>query len=378
MPEAVPLHKQQLLGKPAATLAADIGAVVRGCIDADVFRMHVRQWATELTKRRATQWKYQEERDKHARRAQAKARWRNREAGPPKDGWRWEHMLVPSDPVYAWGPPDSASAVVWPEREDMRATISVLPSELGSDHPLVLEAQRIEHLRRVRADARLRDKAAGPPEDGWKWQSFALPPTGIWGWVPAELAADKEPDTALPLPLPPGQSGRKLSLAEKGAVLAAFHDGWSKGAAQLNPWNDAPKSRDDLPFRELIARVRQIEADDEPHLRALLNELAIEFGALLQPAQTTGTSTPGDRAAQFLPLEDDVKLLRALQREGTALVQVDLAAEANLGLTTVKKLLPTLRKAGLVQRPNGKRQGDAITERGRKFLDTLTPKASNH
>ena len=73
-------------------------------------------------------------------------------------------------------------------------------------------------------------------------------------------------------------------------------------------------------------------------------------------------------AGAFIPTQGDQHILQALARATMTLIQAQIAEESGEATRTVKKRLPKLEQAGLVNRPHGKRKGYAITDAGRQLL----------
>lgn len=79
----------------------------------------------------------------------------------------------------------------------------------------------VEHRRdyeaRLRGNPEWQDCTQAPPEDGWEFTRFAGP---LFGWAPAHLHHEVEPDDSYPIRLPK----RPLRPEEKHAVMSALHD----------------------------------------------------------------------------------------------------------------------------------------------------------
>lgn len=76
---------------------------------------------------------------------------------------------------------------------------------------------------------------------------------------------------------------------------------------------------------------------------------------------------------------DDVRILQALARAKTTVLQYHLEKDpdVNLSRRTISERLSRLREIGLTHRPNGERGGEAITAAGRRWLST-TSDAGTH
>ena len=163
------------------------------------------------------------------------------------------------------------------------------------DAELEFKEQCDKHARRVQADERLQDEAAGPPEDGWKFKAVVPPRDAkgwqvIGGWAPPDLAPEGFPEAPFPLPLPDCE----ITMPEKFAALAAVHDFAARGTTKIAPWAGSPDVVGGVAFRSLVDCVKNIPESDEPHLRAILDEIRCDLRAC---AASTGKSG-GDVADQ--------------------------------------------------------------------------------
>ena len=68
---------------------------------------------------------------------------------------------------------------------------------------------------------------------------------------------------------------------------------------------------------------------------------------------------------------DDVLILKTLRQSKASLRQFDIEGATGLDRKTIAKRLPRLRELGFIERPNGKRGGEAITAAGRKVISGL-------
>lgn len=72
--------------------------------------------------------------------------------------------------------------------------------------------------------------------------------------------------------------------------------------------------------------------------------------------------------------EDDLQILRAIKKDGATPIQKQIVRATSLSRRTVQDRLLVLESHGLVHRPNGPRQGFALTSQGDSF--TLSPASS--
>jgi len=150
------------------------------------------------------------------------------------------------------------------------------------------EKERDQYRDRVQNDERLRDEAAGPPEnnkdyvfetDGWQPTTLEIPVAIIHAWVPCELALTNYSEERLPLPVPDDE----LTLPEIYALSAAIFDKWMKGEKKINPWNNCPEifdieackqhMKEGTPYWELCYHVGQLPIEDIEELLSLLSVL---------------------------------------------------------------------------------------------------------
>ena len=148
--------------------------------------------------------------------------------------------------------------------------------------------RRLHFEKTIATDVRLKNEKAGPPEQGWQFESYVqhieqqtesgLQRSYIQGWVPPELSISAEPEITRILPL-----GRdhELTLAEKYTVFATVYDYGRKGTEGMPPWPwpgpddwDKPgalsNAKRGIFFEGLCRAVSELEPDDEGWLRAIL------------------------------------------------------------------------------------------------------------
>lgn len=163
--------------------------------------------------------------------------------------------------------------------------------------------RRREHFEeKVFCDSRLRDREAGPPNEGcdgepdwagWLWggylgarkevlQGVIDRPISINGWVPLELALESEPKVGFPLPLT-----HVLSLKERYIVLAAIHDYVFQNArgsrsdfiVTVGPDSLSPMKRQlrYAAFRQVLVnhRVPRLSEDDHHSFKYFLEDVSM-------------------------------------------------------------------------------------------------------
>jgi hypothetical protein len=123
-------------------------------------------------------------------------------------------------------------------------------------------------------------------------------------------------------------------------------------------------------FEDVAAAITRLDQDG--FTAVLLDKLrehhpgAVEALKIAPHGQASAASE-----GQIVLHRDDVKILEALARSQTTHFQLDLESSTNLSRGTIGTRLERLREAGLVDRPNGERGGDAITDAGRAELARL-------
>lgn len=156
------------------------------------------------------------------------------------------------------------------------------------------EERRSQHFEKIISDDdRLQNEQAGPPKEGWQWETsivFTYEKTKsglrrtanpISGWVPPDLSYSSKPEITRIFPL-----GRdhELTLEEKYTCLAAIYDYGRKGTAKLPPWQwpdlslEQPKgalsdAKKCLIFECLCDSTSKIKPNDKGWLKALLNDV---------------------------------------------------------------------------------------------------------
>jgi len=144
------------------------------------------------------------------------------------------------------------------------------------------------------SDERLRDKAAGPPEEDWEWEYYRRPVPElaegrtrireviqVEAWVPPDLMRLSSPEVA---PLLPLRRQRALSLAEKYTCLALVYDYARRGTEEIPDWPwpgptdwGAPGAMENakkcVMFEAMCQAVPELEPDQEEWLRALLEDV---------------------------------------------------------------------------------------------------------
>ena len=83
-------------------------------------------------------------------------------------------------------------------------------------------------------------------------------------------------------------------------------------------------------------------------------------------SEAASAAAAGDR---FTPTREDLDILGALAKAPSTLTQIDVETGSGRPLAVVKKRLPILERAGLVNRPHGPRKGYGITTSGRALLN---------
>lgn len=108
------------------------------------------------------------------------------------------------------------------------------------------ERRRRHFMPGVMRCPRLRNRANGPPERDWVFETYSVPrlrakdsdgfvrPEHITGWVPPELSYTFQPPVRAMLPL---KDDWPLSLVEKYTLLAAIHDYACAGEEKIDPWH---------------------------------------------------------------------------------------------------------------------------------------------
>ena len=171
-----------------------------------------------------------------------------------------------------------------------------------------LRRRDIEYALRVQEDERLRDKDAGPPGEGWRWEMFHLhkaldddPLSAlVEAWVPPELSWANCPKVWFPLPLP----DRELSLPEKYAVLAAIHDVATRSTVRINPW-DRSNDPARMLFSKLKLEVADLTADDVANLRGVLGEVRDDLAGKAPRWLSTLLERIDVAASASIELDDD-------------------------------------------------------------------------
>ena len=109
------------------------------------------------------------------------------------------------------------------------------------------ERRRRHFMHAVIRSPRLRNRAKGPPEPDWVFETYSVPnlratepdgstrPVHINGWVSPDLCYRSEPPVT---PLLPLKADRALSLVEKYTLLAAIHDYACAGEEKIDPWHN--------------------------------------------------------------------------------------------------------------------------------------------
>lgn len=160
------------------------------------------------------------------------------------------------------------------------------------------EERRSEHEGHVRADSRLQDEEAGPPENGWvysplmRWQDDEGNEANLQvnGWVPPALDLENCPEVRLPLPVP----SEEVELYEKYAALAAIYNSDSKGVDKIDPWKDSPDIFPDIyegiAYTHLLLDAAQrLPEADEPHLHVWIEEIEEDLKAWATPVEASPT-----------------------------------------------------------------------------------------
>jgi hypothetical protein len=165
--------------------------------------------------------------------------------------------------------------------------------------------RRTKHFEdKVQSDPRMRDEQAGPPQEGWQWETSAIhtfeqTPSGqkrisklISAWLPPELSSIQEPKIVHLLPL---SREHELSLCEKYTLLAAVYDCARKGTDSISPWQWSDKAKPQptlttdackcLSFEFLCDSVTQLSLDNKNWLEAILHDVEIDLKSL-KPQQT--------------------------------------------------------------------------------------------
>jgi len=139
-------------------------------------------------------------------------------------------------------------------------------------------------------DPRLLDKGAGPPDQGWEWETFVVHDVTtqtadsgehaiVSGWVPPELSISAEPEISHPLPL---NREHQLTIEEKYTVLAAVYDVGRKGTEEIPPWEwpkswgeegAFPNAKRCIFFEGVCRSVSELNPDDEGWLRTFLDDV---------------------------------------------------------------------------------------------------------
>lgn len=184
-----------------------------------------------------------------------------------------------------------------------------------SDERAEFEKRRDKHEERIRESPELRDEAARPPGDGWRYEFFPQRPDengtegnfGVSGWVPPELSSENGPEAPLPLPVP----DCNVSIQEKHAALAAIHDIYTKGVEKIHRYQDTPDGfREYVVFHSLMTAVRAysknqlldrddklpsgpciLPESDEQILYAWLDEVRRDLDAQKPPAHKTPSAS---------------------------------------------------------------------------------------
>ncbi len=144
--------------------------------------------------------------------------------------------------------------------------------------------QRASHFEETVAnDSRLQDEGAGPPEEGWEFQShvqhYENNHSIIQGWVPPELAHRPEISQILPL-----SRDRALSLVEKYTIMAVIYECGRKGTEELPLWKWPDFNKEQTPhamldakkclsFEALSHRVTDLVPEDEEWLKTMLDDV---------------------------------------------------------------------------------------------------------
>jgi DNA-binding transcriptional ArsR family regulator len=121
----------------------------------------------------------------------------------------------------------------------------------------------------------------------------------------------------------------------------------------------------------LEREVRDLEAERRPAARDAMSS-------------TSRRTPPETKLAKGLQIAstvilhpDDVKILRALDREKATQSQYDLEHSTRLSRRTISKRLQVLRQGGLTCRPRGERGGETVTNAGRAALPQDTKQAAH-
>jgi hypothetical protein len=120
--------------------------------------------------------------------------------------------------------------------------------------------------------------------------------------------------------------------------------------------------------REEVARAYEKRIDAQGNSPRLGSETQVSTPEGIRSAERVFDAYMSTGIAKPVLHPDDVKILRALASSSTTQSQYGIEAASGLSRRTISDRLAALRAAGLTQRPNGIRGGEAITDAGRAAI----------
>jgi len=303
-----PSGEEILTKKQIADLALDIQKVVLLPGALPQVREGVKQWAVEWMERHIKWIESQEARDRHRDKAWADPRLRDKEAGPPKEGWVYEKYLTKPVHLSCYIPPTLLGTKnkdgkkkgtgkkntwnIYISRGDLEKALGFPIDELSFHNELI-------------------EKTDKPPKKGWIFKRICVPGESFCCWTPPVLSWQYAPDDRFPLPIPT-TSDKELNWPEKCAALAAVYDEGLVGPTKINPLEEEPGSSDIKPYWQLLVLVDKLTVEDESYLRAILREVEAKFNrkstpkAKVQKTRTIPKSTEmKGRNAELVQLIED-------------------------------------------------------------------------